>query len=82
MKMSTVCKDCGCKGKGVHHCEQYYNQMHSIAEYQRIEEELEAKVAELQSRIKKAIDILAEHQTTTAPTYLFNAIAVLKQEGV
>ena len=36
---------------------------------------------ELRAKIKKAGDILAEHQTMTAPTYLFNAIAALKQEG-
>jgi len=50
--MSTVCKDCSIRGKGVHRCEQYHNLAHSIAEYQRIEEELQAKVEELTDRIK------------------------------
>ena len=50
--MSTVCKDCSIHGKGVHHCEQYHNQAHSIAEYQRIEKELQAKIKELTDRIK------------------------------
>jgi len=46
--MSTICKDCGIKGKGVHHCEQYHNMAHSIGEYQRIEAALKAKVEELE----------------------------------
>ncbi len=41
----------------------------------------EAKVEKLEGKIKKAGDILAEHQTMTSPTYLSNAIAALKQEG-
>jgi len=54
--MSTICKDCGVQGKGVHHCEQYYNQTHSIAEYQRIEEELQAKVEKLETERNLAWD--------------------------
>ena len=53
--MSTVCKDCGVQGKGVHHCEQYHNQTHSIAEYQHIEKELQAKVEELTAALKSII---------------------------
>ena len=44
-------------------------------------EQAQTKVEELEGKIKKAGDILAEHQTMTAPTYLFNAIAALKQGG-
>jgi len=42
---------------------------------------LEAEVKQLKGKIKKAGDILAEHQTRISPTYLFNAITALKQEG-
>ena len=42
----------------------------------------ENKLIKLQAKIKKAGDILAEHQTMTAPTYLFNAIAALNRECV
>jgi cell fate (sporulation/competence/biofilm development) regulator YlbF (YheA/YmcA/DUF963 family) len=56
--MSTLCKDCGVQGKGVHHCEQYHNQTHSIAEYQHIEKELQAKIEELEKQLKDALHLL------------------------
>ena len=51
-----------------------------MARRKKARDEARAKVEELEGKIKKAGDILAEHQTMTAPTYLFNAIAALKQE--
>ena len=44
-------------------------------------ESLQAQVKELEAKIKTAGDILAEHQTLTAPTYLFNAIAALAERN-
>lgn len=40
------------------------------------------RIAELEAKIKTAGKILVEHQTLTAPTYLFNAITALKSEDL
>ena len=80
--MSTLCKDCGVQGKGVHHCEQYHNQTHSIAEYQHIEKELQAKVEELTGELsiwKRRYNELYEAGIKLTSEY--KKRAALKQEG-
>ena len=80
--MSTVCKDCGVQGKGVHHCEQYHNQAHSIAEYQHIEKELQAKVEELTSDLVRVRGYLDSERKTARESIamLRTELAALKQE--
>ena len=88
--MSTVCKDCGVQGKGVHHCEQYHNQTHSIAEYQHIEKELQAKVEELTAEVDRlsvfemnADMLLSEQATITELQAMVNELtAALKQASL
>ena len=50
--MTTICKDCGVRGRGVHHCEEYSEVAHLTAELDRVEREYDDKCDALQARVE------------------------------